>query len=343
MAKNNLVYLVIFPNTKVYVGKTSDLARRRRSHKHSSKYVKSDSRKFYRAINKYGYKSLKWEVLCKELSLKDANYIETAFIRLFKSTEHEYGYNISLGGDGGPISEETKKLISVANKGRKRSEVSKAKMSRSHLGVKLSKKHVQAQIKGRTGSIVKEETRLKISKSKGSRPFVVYKGNEYIGKFVNQKECARLLGLKHNNVNACLNNRAKSHKGYTFRFYGAQKNKTNKGRFFTVYKYHKLIGKFDSPAVCARKLDLPIAKIQLCLNKNQITWHYKEYTFHYDNKVGKLFDKPKVFYLYDEGTLVLKDSIAEKIYMFLGISKSHFYRAVREGLPILRRYIVKKK
>ena len=80
--------------------------------------------------------------------------------------------NLAKGGGGqGPLSEETKRRISLANKGRKHSDEVKLKNSESHKGLKHSdetKKRMSEAHKGRQyalGNVVPDEVRQQISAS----------------------------------------------------------------------------------------------------------------------------------------------------------------------------------
>jgi len=53
------------------------------------------------------------------LTLEEANYWEEYYIKIFKSTDDRYGYNISYGGSNRVVSDETKE-----------------KMKNSHLGMR---------------------------------------------------------------------------------------------------------------------------------------------------------------------------------------------------------------
>jgi hypothetical protein len=82
-------------NGKRYYGITSQLPRER--WKRGSPYKKQ--KKFYNAIQKYGWDNFEHIVLYSGLSHKEAAKIEIALIEEFHTTESAYGYNVSIGGE----------------------------------------------------------------------------------------------------------------------------------------------------------------------------------------------------------------------------------------------------
>lgn len=101
------VYRHTTPSGKVYIGITrqSPNDRWRRGWGYSTNLV------FFRAINKYGWDNIKHEILLDGLTKEEAKAAEVRLIAEHRSTEREYGYNITKGGDAGvsrPHTEEEK-------------------------------------------------------------------------------------------------------------------------------------------------------------------------------------------------------------------------------------------
>lgn len=83
-------------NDKVYIGKTyQNLNARILQHKSEAK--RSNNRKFYRAINKYGFENFNFEVI-SELEEGTLELEEIKLIEYYNS--YFNGYNSTLGGDG---------------------------------------------------------------------------------------------------------------------------------------------------------------------------------------------------------------------------------------------------
>lgn len=115
MENNYCVYKHTCPNGKVYIGITGASPKRRWENGNGYK-----TQVFYRAIKKYGWDSIKHEILYSGLSLQEANELEIKLINDLKSNNPNFGYNIQNGGDAtGKHSDETKKKISESHKGKK--------------------------------------------------------------------------------------------------------------------------------------------------------------------------------------------------------------------------------
>lgn len=91
-----LVYKIVFPNNKVYIGKTKNISDRIKKHKYSIRYYDT---KLTKAFVKYGFENLKWEILFESQDIDEVNNKEKEYISLHNSICN--GYNISKGGDGG--------------------------------------------------------------------------------------------------------------------------------------------------------------------------------------------------------------------------------------------------
>lgn len=144
------VYKHTTPSGKVYIGITSQKPERRWRNGHGY----GNCVAFWNAIQKYGWDNIKHEILENNLSNEDACEKEKLYIEQYQSTNPKYGYNITSGGSGcpglkgeknplygiprsekdkqtiseairkyyetherKPISEETRKKLSIANSG----------------------------------------------------------------------------------------------------------------------------------------------------------------------------------------------------------------------------------
>jgi group I intron endonuclease len=142
---------------KKYIGKDVRINRELRIKVHKNELRNNRHVNIYlqRAWNKYGENNFKFYVveICQRRSLVKK---EKYYIREW-CTKAPAGYNMTDGGDGmlNP-SQEVREKWSKQRIGRKASEETKMKMSKSGIG-----KHL--------GVVVKKETRLKISKSLAGR------------------------------------------------------------------------------------------------------------------------------------------------------------------------------
>lgn len=96
-------------NNKVYIGLTNNPERRWRSGGIEYKPPKGENqngRKFWNAIQKYGWTNFESVILEYGLTFEQAIEVEIGYIDLYDSTNRKYGYNISKGGNGGRVYEE---------------------------------------------------------------------------------------------------------------------------------------------------------------------------------------------------------------------------------------------
>lgn len=91
-----VIYKAEFPNGKVYIGKSKDFDSRKIKHSYSTRYYNT---KLTNAINKYGFDSIKWEIIFETEDINIINKKEIEFISKYDSIKN--GYNTSTGGDGG--------------------------------------------------------------------------------------------------------------------------------------------------------------------------------------------------------------------------------------------------
>lgn len=130
------VYCHISPSRKMYIGITMNDVKKRWMNGYGYKKCP----RFYNAIKKYGWDNFQHIVLETGLSKQEAEAEEIRLIKKYGTTDTEYGYNIENGGNvQGTHSEETKRKISEANKGRIVSEEAKERWRRTnalHGGIK---------------------------------------------------------------------------------------------------------------------------------------------------------------------------------------------------------------
>lgn len=159
MNQDYKVYVHIFPNGKRYVGITGQKVERR--WRKGLGY--SANVRLTRAFKKYGWDSVRHEILLTGLSLEEAAEAEKNLIAEWDLLNENVGYNLAPGGICSVHTEETKKKIGAASKGRKHSNEFKSWISEKNRGE-------NNYMYGRTHS---EETKHKISeakKGKGIKP-----------------------------------------------------------------------------------------------------------------------------------------------------------------------------
>lgn len=101
-----VIYKAEFPNGKVYIGKSKNFDDRKLKHSYSTRYYNT---KLTKAINKYGFDSINWEIIYETEDIEELNKMEIELIKKYDSIKN--GYNTSIGGDGGDtISNNPRKL-----------------------------------------------------------------------------------------------------------------------------------------------------------------------------------------------------------------------------------------
>lgn len=110
-ARNYKVYILEFPNNKLYIGLTGDSVDKR--WKNGNGYRGQSY--LWNAICKYGWENIVKDIYAIDLTEQEAKDVEKELIAYYDTTNREYGYNISSGGEsanGIKHSEETKQKFS---------------------------------------------------------------------------------------------------------------------------------------------------------------------------------------------------------------------------------------
>lgn len=141
---------------------------------------------------------------------EEAYILERKYIQDLNSSDPDYGYNNSLGGDGSKyvkVSDLTKKRMSESRKGHEVSQSTRDKISE--------------RLTGNTnpsGTIRSEETKRKMSESK-YKPVGAYDdvGN-LVKVFRSALDAGLELGINRKNISLCCLNKRKHAGGYAWQF-----------------------------------------------------------------------------------------------------------------------------
>jgi group I intron endonuclease len=104
-------------NNKVYVGKTA-FSLRKRHNEHLGMVRYGDKNYFHNALRKYGEENFERCIISYALSSEELDKMEIHFIQHYRANEPGYGYNLTLGGDGGVPTEAVRAKLRAARKGR---------------------------------------------------------------------------------------------------------------------------------------------------------------------------------------------------------------------------------
>jgi len=128
-----LVYGLLSPSGKAYIGQTSESLQTRLC-KHRYDAEKGATTAIGKAIRKYGLANLKVFVLADNATKEWRDFYEFLFIGLLKSHVSMGGYNITIGGDGSVGFQHTwmqRLKIGKRQSGRKLSAITRKRMSES--------------------------------------------------------------------------------------------------------------------------------------------------------------------------------------------------------------------
>lgn len=162
-------------NSKIYIGSTIQINRRKTEHWYLLKHNRHPNRHLQNAWNKYGEKAFEFRIV--ELCIDDVLIQrEQSWINYYKSMDRNFGYNIE-NANRTTFTEEHRRHLSESMmgrksgfKGKKHTDESKEMLSKSHIGkCFLSKKGREAislnAIKVHTGMKRTEETKEKLRKA----------------------------------------------------------------------------------------------------------------------------------------------------------------------------------
>ena len=137
--KRYCVYIHISPSNKKYIGITSMFPPEERW---KNGYGYRHNEYFSRAINKYGWDNFEHQIVARDLTESEAIEMEVSLISKYNTTDLNYGYNLTSGGEVGKVY----------------SKDAREKMSQNHADV-------SGENNPRYGVQVSQETRDKISQS----------------------------------------------------------------------------------------------------------------------------------------------------------------------------------
>ena len=157
-------------NQKHYIGISIHEPETGRIKKHLSG---RGSRILANAVKKYGRDAFIYEILEENVFPTFLPDLEVAYIKKF-NTVTPNGYNLTYGGEGGSLSEETRRKISEAQKGKKRCKLSEEtchKISIAKTGYKHTEETRRKMSESRKGRKPSAETREKMSRAHRGKSF----------------------------------------------------------------------------------------------------------------------------------------------------------------------------
>jgi group I intron endonuclease len=210
-------------NGKVYIGITSKPVEQRWKNGRGYHNTKSH---FSFAIKKYGWNNFEHEIVATNLSRESACLLEQELILKYNSTNRQYGYNMTFGGESNIPTDEVRQKLSVANSGENsfwwgkcHTEETKDKMRKACIG---DKNHWY-------GKKLSDETKRKMSeshtgiKSPVARSVICLNTNEV---FITINDAAKKYDVDNPSISACCLRKRKSVGGYNWLYYDEYQNMT---------------------------------------------------------------------------------------------------------------------
>ena len=207
-------------NGKIYIGITMQKPEQRWRHGEGYK----SSPHFYAAIQKYGWDNFEHNILFQNLTKEEACAKEQELIAKYNSMDRNFGYNSTSGGEIFIMNEETKQKISQSMIGNKNnlnhpcSEEKKKKISEAQKGRPLTEEHKQklSQAAKNRHTPCSEQAKENIRKASHKKPIYC---EELDKVFESVQECSRQLGIPATNISKLCNGRGKTLKGYHLKYY----------------------------------------------------------------------------------------------------------------------------
>lgn len=204
-------------NGKFYIGSTTQKLRRRKSaHLAKLRHNKHYNPPLQSSWNKYGEENFEFVeietiIFDDNLSNKE-NCLKLRERELYFITNLNPYFNTNritaAGSLGRNVTQEQKEHLSRKLKGRKRTLKEIENIKRGKLGVKQTKAHTAAMIRGKINKPIHS-----------SRPICVFNlNNELIAEYKFQGLAAKEMGINKTSISNNINGRRKSAGGYIFKF-----------------------------------------------------------------------------------------------------------------------------
>lgn len=216
------VYCHTFPNGKKYIGITKQEPSRR--WRNGKGYV---GQPVFDAILKYGWDNISHEILFEGLTKAEAEAKEIELIEALETNSHKHGYNVENGGNASDMSIETRAKLSKSKKeyykthehwntGNHWSDETRAKISNSHKGKKMSeeqKSRLSKRFKGKNNNMygvkMTQEHKAKLQKAcveaKSKKCMCIETGIIYSS----MAEASRRTGINERSINYVCNKNPK--------------------------------------------------------------------------------------------------------------------------------------
>jgi hypothetical protein len=238
--KEKIIYIAVFPDQKVYVGKTDRrLIERIREHqRHKDLVMEIEG-------SRVDWDKVKWGILDEYKDSIEMVKKERQWVSHYKSNKADFGFNQTEGGEGTSGFKNSPEQVEANSKRRKeyfKNSKNRKKQSlankRAHaLNPEQAKNHskfTDQRFNGKDAERERKKTsdgmrthydadenRINKAFINGGRPFLVLHRGAAIGCFSIAAEAARVLGVSSAHISNILNNNGReTTKGYSFKHIG---------------------------------------------------------------------------------------------------------------------------
>jgi len=202
-------------NGKQYVGQTIvDVQKRWKRHCWTCT-IKNPRMPIAYAIRKYGKANFRVEQVQVCSSQAELDLAEIDWCNRL-NTMSPNGYNLKAGNGRGTFSIETRRKISLANKGKKVSEETRKKLSVSHKGIKLSQAAKDKLSEFNKGKKLSEEHKKSIAAAV-AKDYVLVDPNGDIITINNMKAFCEENGYSKSKMSELVNGKRLIYRGWTVR------------------------------------------------------------------------------------------------------------------------------
>lgn len=201
------VYRHTTPEGKVYIGCTGVLPRQRWNYGYG--YIKS---LFYTAVQEFGWKNIRHEIVAEGLSRDEAMALEARLIAEHDATNPEKGYNRATGHGttGVKITEETRQRLRDSHLGKSVPHTPEwnEKIRLGNLGKK----------KPHAGVPRSAECRRKVAQAHSKPVLQFTKDGRFVAEYSSGREAEKQTNVKSQGISLCCLGRTKQAGGYVWKF-----------------------------------------------------------------------------------------------------------------------------
>lgn len=196
-----IYYIENKKDNKKYIGYSNNIERRFYEHRHKLKNKSHSNQYLQNVYNKYGLLVLDFYIIevCKEDALQER---EKYYIKKYNTNNKDFGYNLTVGGDGlFGITRTWGNKISNSKKGIKFSKEHIKNLKTSHKGyvpTESQKSKIQIALVGKKKNSNSSSKYVGVSKVKNKwRAYIVINHKQiYLGKYNLEKEAAIIYDKK---------------------------------------------------------------------------------------------------------------------------------------------------